>query len=388
MLLAGIQTAVKRLRESLGLSRGIVSWLGRMFGSAHHIVRAIEPWSILLTLIGLVLAFSTIMVEAEDRRSERIFRAWEVVLRVTDTDQGRPLGSGSAIRQALEYLNRRFDGWGCFDLITRLSIEMTGNDKRRCLFPRKNRESLSRLSMGGIDLSDVDLRHANLTESILSNVNFVDAMLSDATFNGSTIVDGRFNGADLQRAKFYDATLSGVFLLCADMSGAELGAATLSTVVASDLTTSMLCRKQSMGPYALELSDANLSGADISNADLRFSNLTNAKFGAAVLEDTKLCGANISGVEMGRVKGLSQNQIDLACARNDNPPVLPAELKWNAGNSRNDQCAYLETLSGWKEGKERHFQLRHYPAGRDVTRARPVCSLESGSPASGDGPEV
>ena len=53
-------------------------------------MREFEPWGIFFTLVGVVVALVTIVVDLEDRQAERTFRAWQVVL------ADRPAGSASA----------------------------------------------------------------------------------------------------------------------------------------------------------------------------------------------------------------------------------------------------------------------------------------------------
>ena len=97
-----------------------------------------EPWGIILTLIGLVIALITVVVDLEDRQSERTFRAWQVVREYEDR-AGAP---GSSLREALQFLNREFDGAWCGFLVSWTSQRLTGN-RRECLFPRKVGESLA-----------------------------------------------------------------------------------------------------------------------------------------------------------------------------------------------------------------------------------------------------
>jgi hypothetical protein len=201
------QNAAKKGRAAMDAAGPALRWFGKGPRGLHRIVRGTEPWTILLAVIALAFTFTTILVEFEDRQSERIFRAWEVVLRISEVNQGRQIGSGSAAREALEYLNRSFAGWGCTDFITDRSLKMTGNDKRKCLLPRKNRESFANMRMSGVDLTDIDLREANLEDATLENVIFNQANLSDAIFSGSVITSGEFFRANLQGAKFYSAEL-------------------------------------------------------------------------------------------------------------------------------------------------------------------------------------
>jgi hypothetical protein len=220
------------------------------------------------------------------------------------------------------------------------------------------------MRMSGVDLTDIDLREANLEDATLENVIFNQANLSDAIFSGSVITSGEFFRANLQGAKFYSAELRGAFVHCANMSGAELGAAKLQGIIGgpSPLEVEHWLEhgpgKCNMGPYAMDLTRAVLRGADLSNGWLAFSNLTGADFGAAVLSETNLYGADISGARMELVQGLSQDQLDLACARPDSPPIVPNDVQWNGSRIANSQCKYLEAVppAGADAGRPTYIQ--------------------------------
>ena len=85
------------------------------------------------------------------------------------------------------------------------------------------------------------------------------------------------------------ADLSGANLSRADLSGANLSGADLSRAYLSgaDLSGANLSRAN--------LSRANLSGADLSRADLSRAYLSGANLSDAYLSDADLSGANLSG---------------------------------------------------------------------------------------------
>ena len=305
----------------------------------------------LLAIGGLVFTFVTFMVEAEDRRSERVFRAWEIVLSVSSGNEDAPIGSGagSAVRQALEYLNRDFEGWFCRDFIQNIAHKMIGSDTR-CFSPRKRRESLANLHLKNIDLDHVFLQNAILNGSRFDGVSFHHAKLKNADLNNIYANKVPFFKADLQLAKLYGAELSGAFLYCANLSEAELGGADLSGILggpydAHSWLDDLGLQNCDMGPYALDLSQADLRGAIFVDANLAFANLEKARFGAADLKDTDLYGANVSNAKMSKVKNLTPNQLDAACALEGQPPILSEEYKkykWSNTIAQRNQCAYLD----------------------------------------------
>ena len=90
------------------------------------------------------------------------------------------------------------------------------------------------------------------------------------------------------------------------------------------------------------LSDVNLSGAWAGRANLSYSianraNLSRALFPQANFTETDLTDANISGADFtlgdgeGPVEGLTQAQLDKACANPGNPPKLDGVLDATTG---------------------------------------------------------
>ena len=123
--------------------------------------------------------------------------------------------------------------------------------------------------------------------------------------------------------------LSGVNLKGADLGNAHLEGANLfrAYLVGADLSHANLER-------------AILSYAQLENALLMFAQLENAQLNCARLEGARLYGANLKGAELrgadladasiGQVKGLSQEQLDMACQYPDGrQPRVPDNLEWN-----------------------------------------------------------
>ena len=137
-----------------------------------------------------------------------------------------------------------------------------------------------------------DMRGRNLT-----GVQLRGAWLPGADFEGVNLSGARLREINLSGAELQRANLSGAMLRYADLSGADL-------------------------------QRANLSGANLWQANLSGALLWNADFSGALLR-----GANLSGAELCRVQGplpaeetsatgLTQEQLDEACAHPDNPPEL------------------------------------------------------------------
>jgi len=107
-----------------------------------------------------------------------------------------------------------------------------------------------------LDLSNLDIRGANLRQGNLEGANLYRVNLS---------------GANLSKAN-----LCGTILTAADLSGANLAGANLSGSI---------------------LSAANLTGADLSGANLTGANLYLASLPDVILHETRLNGANLREVK-------------------------------------------------------------------------------------------
>ena len=133
-------------------------------------------------------------------------------------------------------------------------------------FAAREKVSMARISVQGVDLNLAELSGANLNRAILSKANFKQATLSVA----------ELFAANLREANLVFANLSG----------------------------------------------ANLQGANLREADFFFATLSGANFSKA-----KLSGANLSWANIKGARNLTQAQIDVACVKkNSPPPKLPDGL--------------------------------------------------------------
>ncbi len=151
-------------------------------------------------------------------------------------------------------------------------------------------------NMRGIDASGGYLENAKL-----SNANLSHAWLGRANLVGSTM-----HRTDLSGANLVAANLGTASLYEANLEGADLRSAVLGM-------TSFV--------------QANLVGAHFANADLT----------EAVFINADISGANFVGNgELPPASGLTQQQLNLACADEDNPPrvdglndaITNKPLKW------------------------------------------------------------
>ena len=170
------------------------------------------------------------MLELEDRQSERIFRAWEVVITASSSPgtrgarvDGRQLyAADTSARQALEFLNRDFSGRFCGSVVGIVSEATTGNSRRTCVFPRKRRESFNGMRLARMNLEGAWLPGAELTFGYLDQVNFEGANLQKAILRHAVLTRARLRDADLRRARLQGANFSDADLLRADLQGADM----------------------------------------------------------------------------------------------------------------------------------------------------------------------
>ena len=121
----------------------------------------------------------------------------------------------------------------------------------------------------GLDLSETDLRGANLSALPFERVNLTRANLE---------------GVDLRRAKLQRADLTRARLIRAQLDGADLREARLAL--------------------------AYLSEAHLTEADLTGANLVRADFGQAYVNDAVFRGAYLAESDLRKVVGLTQEQVD------------------------------------------------------------------------------
>ena len=159
---------------------------------------------------------------------------------------------------------------------------------------------LVRADLAGADLTDVDLNGANLTE----------ADLTGAHLAGVNLTGTHLAGADLDRR--------------AKLVGAKLGRKNLPEAIKDDPRLDEVIEPIRNNT---KLDEIFLDGADLTKADLARAFLINADLTGVSLEGSNLAGAdllgaNLSGASLNGVKGLTQDQLDQACADFDNPPKL------------------------------------------------------------------
>lgn len=186
------------------------------------------------------------------------------------TDQLR-----SDVQRAVQSIS---DTWG------NKKIRKLGRHTEKTYVPNLIRADLTKGLFWSLELDDAHLRDAickntSFANATLNGVNFTGAELTDADFTGQRIDDrGSKSPSTLKGALFENATCTNT-----DFSGTDLSGA--------------IC-----------------AGADFSGADFSEANLSGADFAAKTNPD--------GSIEVGPAQGLTQAQLDQACAEPDRPPKL------------------------------------------------------------------
>ena len=147
-----------------------------------------------------------------------------------------------------------------------------------------------------------DLTGVDLPTAFLPNANFSHINLSRATFSLSTKGQIKKPG------------------------GMERDVAHLEDV---DLTSATLHKVNLINA---ELTNAILTGAELTGADLYIASLEGAELTGADLTGADLTGANLTGANLSHVQGLTQAQLDPACADSGKPPTLMGSLDAKTGD--------------------------------------------------------
>tara|TARA_B100000315_G_C14582441_1_gene591208 strand:- start:479 stop:1129 length:651 start_codon:yes stop_codon:yes gene_type:complete len=153
------------------------------------------------------------------------------------------------------------------------------------------RANFMEMDLSGHNMIHVELAFAELRISNLSNIDLRWANLCNATLSGSN-----FSGADLGEANLIEATLTAAYLNGTDLTGANL-------------------------------KGASLAMADLSGASLRFANLTNADLSGADLREVDLTGAILDGTNLQSARRLTipmLSKVETLHGSNLNPLLMQA----------------------------------------------------------------
>ena len=169
----------------------------------------------------------------------------------------------------------------------------------------------------GLDLQNRDLRLAYFFRTNLAKANLISAKLQGAVLVAAGLQNAQLNYANLQNADLFgaklhgadlnDAALEGASLQLAKLPGAKLGGAKQPGAKLSDAKRPVEIFKDvhlqggsvaRTGLHDVTLVGAELSGVDLSHADLLGRNLTRTKLLGADLSGAKLQGALLISADL------------------------------------------------------------------------------------------
>ncbi|MCY4101686.1 MAG: pentapeptide repeat-containing protein [bacterium] len=191
--------------------------------------------------------------------------------------------------------------------------------------------NLSGIDMRGSRFWGADLMHADLSRCELQYTDFSSPWivrgddLAEITSRKGSFVE-RNNAIFSSQTLLIGTKLSNSILLSANLSGCNLQGANLSgaNLPEADLTSALLVET--------DLSHSQLLDANLSKAHLFSTKLVDARFTRVNLSGADLSGSleNESTSKSPPI-GLTQDQLDEACADPDNPPKLDESsgLTWN-----------------------------------------------------------
>ena len=193
--------------------------------------------------------------------------------------------------------------------------------------PVKDEASQARVGTNGVDASTVHRLREDVQAvmEVIAGRSEQSVALERRSNYRPDLSGGRLKGLQLERAnlsyaKLGRAVLTDAYLLYADLSKAELDYANLAgaRLAFANLSGGSL--------FSTDLSSARMALANLSNAVLDDANLTDSELYGADLCGARLYGTNLSGADLSHrgqapVTGLTQLQLDCACA---NANVLPS----------------------------------------------------------------
>lgn len=248
---------------------------------AADFLLAMQPLGTLATALALLVAvIALIATFSQIRESRTVREATLFVLAMERMEVARRKDSGKSAT-----FRRKNGSWWCSHgwkqlsaragqipvlermVLLRISLrDIIARDVNLVVTrSRRDRKELRGIHLGSGDLSRADLRNTNLRNALLSGAMLTGAELDGSCLRDAILINSHLNGADLEKSDLGHADLSN-----ADLTGADL--------------------------YQVNFSNVTFTGATLTNAD-------------------------ITGADFSRAKGLTQAQLDSACAELDEPPV-------------------------------------------------------------------
>jgi uncharacterized protein YjbI with pentapeptide repeats len=153
-------------------------------------------------------------------------------------------------------------------------------------------------SLVGADLHEVALPQIRLEHANLSRVNFREANLSGAFLSDTRLSRADLSGANLSHARLNRSNLSGINLRGANLIGADLSDVHMDLEKAGRDGSLVQIGKARYSVFRANLSHAQLSQADLREANLIGADLSGAQLQGADLTKANLSYANLQGVDL------------------------------------------------------------------------------------------
>jgi len=158
--------------------------------------------------------------------------------------------------------------------------------------------NLSDADLTNADLTNAYLNGAHLTAATLYNADLSAANLYNAFLNGANLTIATLYNADLRFANLSDANLYGAILYDARLSNADLTSANLSAAELSGVSSGWIIGTPMALPNFWQITNGYLIGP---GANLTLADLTGADLSNAVLVGVNLTNANLTGADLTNV---------------------------------------------------------------------------------------
>jgi uncharacterized protein YjbI with pentapeptide repeats len=274
-----------------------------------------HPWTAIMTLMLFVLvtAFSVLVATIPGEPLDRIVN--RVTGRASPTAGTNAATSAGVLGFSIPFLKPAEDG-SLFHLFYRnlvvtdtdmvvdsavqlgeSTLNLRGRDLRFA--------NLDRTDMHQADFTGADLEGASFVQADLRNVTMacadIDPLLLGRGRKKAKCTDAR--GANFARARMTDAKLSGADLSGANFNTTQLAGAIFSHAVMPgvDMTGADLQRADFTGGIVLHGANfltASLQGADLTSAELIGADFTSAGLQGAILSHARLEGAKLGGADL------------------------------------------------------------------------------------------
>lgn len=264
-------------------------------------VENVEAFAILVAGIIYLLEIKKRVGES----TEKVIR-YVQVFEIIDDKSGK-INSHARIK-ALEYLTNHNESLAGrnFEKLDLQGINLIGGTLKGCKLSKAN---LREAKLEGVDFQDADLRKASLRDAILRDASLINANLEKADLYGSKLRRANLKEANFKGANLRNAKLKRVKNIQPDNFKECLY--NQETKLPSDFPEEIKKQMYLIAPKVdlsnldlrgSSLYEADLSGANLNRTDLRKADLSNAILKEANLQKSDLRGANLTGADLKSAK--------------------------------------------------------------------------------------